>query len=165
MVRTSGYKYLKQEYGVLCRKLPAESIESRLSYSINHLNDVYSGGSESEISRRSWIQMILHSTCILAANRGCMHFCTIVEHRMTVSMSLRWFQRWASTKHQRFIVISILQSHGWIVASIWRRSIRRLSRDNGNRHTPCPIIEMSVNGGSTISGLISWIISGLGNGI
>jgi len=27
--------------------------------------------------------------------------CTIVEHPMTVSMSLRWAQRWASTERQR----------------------------------------------------------------
>jgi hypothetical protein len=60
MVRKSGYKYLKLVHGVLCRKLPAESVETRWTYVIDHVNDVYSGGSETEISRRSWIQMILH---------------------------------------------------------------------------------------------------------
>ena len=74
MVRKSGYKYLKLVHGVLCRKLPAESVETRCTYVINQVNDVYSGGSETEISRRSWIQMKLHRNCILAANRGCMHF-------------------------------------------------------------------------------------------
>jgi hypothetical protein len=74
MLRTSGYNYLKLMNGVLCRKLPAESIEIRLTYVINDVNDVYCGGSQTEISRRSWIQMILHRNCILAANRGCMHY-------------------------------------------------------------------------------------------
>jgi len=60
MVRKSGYKYLKLVYGVLCRKLPAESVETRWTYVIDHVNDVYSGGLETEISRRSLIQMILH---------------------------------------------------------------------------------------------------------
>jgi hypothetical protein len=27
---------------------------------MNHVHDMYSGGSETEIFRRSWIQMILH---------------------------------------------------------------------------------------------------------
>jgi hypothetical protein len=74
MVRKSGYNYLKLVHGVLCCKLLGESIERRWTYIINHVNDVYSGGSETEISRRSWIQMILHRNRILAAYRGCMHF-------------------------------------------------------------------------------------------
>jgi hypothetical protein len=89
MVRTSGYKYLKIVYGFLRSKLLAESVETRWCYVGNHVNDVYSGGSYTEMSRRSWIQMIIHRNCILAANRGYMHFCTIVEHPMTGSMSLR----------------------------------------------------------------------------
>jgi len=60
MVRKSDYKYLKVVNGVLCGKLPAESVEMRLTYVIDHVNDLYIGGSETEISRRSWIQMILH---------------------------------------------------------------------------------------------------------
>jgi hypothetical protein len=50
MVSKSGYKYQKQVQGVLCHKLPAESIETRWTYVIDHVNDVYSGGSETEIS-------------------------------------------------------------------------------------------------------------------
>jgi len=92
-------------------------------------------------------------------------FCTIVEHPMTLSMSLRWAQRWASKERQRFIVISIQQSLSCIVASIQRRSIGWLSRDNGRPHPHCPIIEMCVNEASTISGLTSWMITGLCNGI
>jgi len=64
----SGYKYLKLVHGLLCRKLTAESIETRWSYVTNHVNDMYCGGSETRISRRSWIQIILHRNCILAAN-------------------------------------------------------------------------------------------------
>jgi len=60
MVRKSGYKYLKLVHGGLCGKLPAERVETRWTYIIDHVNDVYSGGSETEISRRSWIQMIFH---------------------------------------------------------------------------------------------------------
>jgi hypothetical protein len=89
MVRMSGYKYLKLVHGFLRRKLPAERVEMRWSYVIIYVKDVNSGGSETEMSRRSRIQMILYRTCILAANRGCMHFCTIVEHPMTVSRSVR----------------------------------------------------------------------------
>jgi len=60
MVRKSGYKYLELVDGVLCRKLPAESVETRWTYVIAHVNHMYSGGSETKISRRSWIQMIFH---------------------------------------------------------------------------------------------------------
>jgi hypothetical protein len=70
----SGYKYLILVLGFLCHKLPAESVEMRLCCVIFHVNDVYSGGSETEISRRSWIEMILPKNRILAINRGCMHF-------------------------------------------------------------------------------------------
>jgi hypothetical protein len=72
MVRKSGYKYLKLVHGVLCRKVPAETVEMQWTYVTDHVNDVNSGGSEAEISRRSWIQIILHRHCILAANRGYM---------------------------------------------------------------------------------------------
>jgi hypothetical protein len=60
MVRKSGYKYQKLVHGVLCRKLLAESVETQWTYIVDHANEVYGGGSETEISRRSWIQMILH---------------------------------------------------------------------------------------------------------
>ena len=92
-------------------------------------------------------------------------FCTIVEHPMTVSMSLRWAQRWVSMERQRCIVISIQQSPGCIDASIQRRSIGRLRGENGKQHAPCAVIEMSINVASTISGLTSWIMTGLCNGI
>jgi len=70
----------------------------------------------------------------------------------------------ASTVRQRFIVISIQQSTGCIVASIQRRSIGRLSTEIVKPHPHCPIIDMSVNGASTISGLTSWTITWLCNG-
>jgi len=74
MVRTSGYKYLKLMHRFLCGKLPAESTETRWTYVIHHANDMYSGGSETEMSRRFWIQIIIHKHSILAANKDCMHF-------------------------------------------------------------------------------------------
>jgi len=74
MVRTSGDTYVNLVHGILCRELPAESFETRWKYIINHVHDLYSGGSETVMSRRSWIQMIIHRNCILAANKGCMHF-------------------------------------------------------------------------------------------
>jgi hypothetical protein len=50
MVRKSGYKYVKLVHGVLCRELLAKSVEMRWHYVIKHVNDMYSGGSETEIS-------------------------------------------------------------------------------------------------------------------
>jgi hypothetical protein len=58
MVRTLGYKYQKLVHEFLCHQLPAESVETRWSNFIYQLNDVYSGGSETEMSPRSWIQII-----------------------------------------------------------------------------------------------------------
>ena len=58
----------------LCDKLPAESAEMPWTYVILHSNDVNSGGSETEMSRRFWIQMILHRNGILAAKQDCMDF-------------------------------------------------------------------------------------------
>jgi hypothetical protein len=50
---------------------------------------VYSGSLETEIFGISWISMIIYRNGMLAASKDCMHSCTIVEHPMTVSMSLR----------------------------------------------------------------------------
>jgi hypothetical protein len=91
-------------------------------------------------------------------------FCTIVEHPITDSRSLRYAQRSASMERQRFIVISIQLSPSCIVASI-ERSIGQLSGENDKSHAHCPVIEMSVNWASMISGLTSWKITGLFNGI
>jgi len=74
MVRTLGYKYLKIIHGFSCHKVPAESADMRWTYVIDDANDVYSSGSEIELSGRSWIQMIIHRTSILAANKVWMHF-------------------------------------------------------------------------------------------
>jgi len=51
----SHYKCLKLVHGFLCGKLPAKSAEMRWTYVIHHANDVYGGGSETEMSRRFWI--------------------------------------------------------------------------------------------------------------
>jgi len=74
MVRTSGYKYLKLGHGFLSVKLPAERTETGSTYIIHHANDVYGGGSETEMSRRFWIQMIIHRNGILAAKKDCMDY-------------------------------------------------------------------------------------------
>jgi len=74
MLRTSGYKYLKLVDVILCREIPAKSVEMRWTYIICHANDVYSGGSETKMSQRSWIQMIIHRNGMLAAKRDYMHF-------------------------------------------------------------------------------------------
>ena len=70
----SGYKYRKLVHGLCLRKVPAESAQTRSISLIHQANDVYSGGSETELSQRSWIQMIIHKNGILAANKDCMQF-------------------------------------------------------------------------------------------
>ena len=72
MVRTLQYKNLQLVHGFSCGKLPAESAEMRCTYVIHHANDVYSGGSKTRMSRRYWIQMIIHANGILAAKKDCM---------------------------------------------------------------------------------------------
>jgi len=74
MVRTSHYKYQKLVHGFSCGKLPAESTEMRWTYLIQHANDIHSGGSETEMSQRFRIQMIIHSNHILTAKKDCMDF-------------------------------------------------------------------------------------------
>ena len=74
MVRTSGYKYIQLVHGFLCGKLLAESAEMRCTYVIHYANDVYSGGSETVMSQRFWIRMIIHRNGILAAKEDCIYF-------------------------------------------------------------------------------------------
>ena len=50
MVRTSGNKYLQLVHGFVCGELPAGRAEMRWSYIIYYAYDVYSGGSETEMS-------------------------------------------------------------------------------------------------------------------
>jgi len=71
MVRRLGYKYLQLVNGCLCRELPAESADTQWTYLNHHANDVYSGGSEPEMSQRSWIQTIIQRHGILSANNEC----------------------------------------------------------------------------------------------
>jgi len=71
-VTTSGYKYRKLVCRLLFCEGPAESAKMWWIYVIRHPNDMYSGGSETEISQRSWIQKIIHRNGILAANIDCM---------------------------------------------------------------------------------------------
>jgi hypothetical protein len=70
MVRTSGNKYRKLVRGFLYCKLMAERAKMRWICVIRHANDMYCGGLETEISLRSWIQMIIHKNSILAANNN-----------------------------------------------------------------------------------------------
>jgi len=74
MVRTLGYKYLKLLHRFVGGKSPAESAEMQWTYVSHHANDAYSGGSESEMSQRFWIQMITHTYGILAAKKDCLDF-------------------------------------------------------------------------------------------
>jgi len=74
MVRMSGYKYQKLLDGLLCGEVPAESAETRWTYVIHNANDVYSGGSETEMSGRYSIQMLIHRNGLLAATKDCMDF-------------------------------------------------------------------------------------------
>ena len=74
MVRTSGYRYLKLVHGYSCSKLLAESAEMRWTYIIHHAIDMQSGGSETEMTQRFWIQIIIHRNGILAARKDCLHF-------------------------------------------------------------------------------------------
>jgi len=55
-------------------KLPAKSAETQWIYVIDPANEMNSGGSETEMSRRSCIQMVIHRHGILAANEDCMQF-------------------------------------------------------------------------------------------
>jgi len=74
MVKTSRYEYLKLEHAFLCSKLPTESAEMRWTWVIHHANDVYSGGSETGMSRRFWIPIILNRNGILAAKIKCIDY-------------------------------------------------------------------------------------------
>ena len=73
-MRTSGIKYQKLVHGLFGAKLIAESAETRWAYVSHNANDMYSAGSETEMSRRFWIQMIIHRNGILAAKKDCMDF-------------------------------------------------------------------------------------------
>jgi len=86
---------------------------------------------------------------------------TIVEHPMTVSIS--W--RWASMECQQFLVLHVWQSKACKVMSFQRGSIGHLNMLKRQREARWPILNMSINGVSTIFGLASWIITGLCNGI
>jgi len=74
MVRTLGYKYPELVHGFLCRELSAESAETQWIYVSHHANAMYCGCSETEISQRSLIPIMIHRNGILAANNDCMQF-------------------------------------------------------------------------------------------
>jgi len=73
MARTLGYKCLKLVHGFSWSILPTESADTRWTYINHHPNDVYSGGSETEMSPRFWIHMIIHRNSLLAAKKDCMN--------------------------------------------------------------------------------------------
>jgi len=74
MLRTGCYGHLQLVHGFLCSKLPAQSAEIRWTYVIHHPNEVDSDGPESEMSRSSWIQMIIPTNSRLGAKNHCMDF-------------------------------------------------------------------------------------------
>jgi hypothetical protein len=66
-------------------------------------------------------------------------------HPIAESMSCRW----ASTQHQQLRGWHIHQWKGCIVMSIQRGSTPWLYSSKWKRHSPCPILEMTVNSAST----------------
>jgi len=72
MVRTLGYKYLKLVHAFGYHKLLAKSTEMQWIYVIHVGNHVDTGGSDTEMSPRSWIQTIIYRNCLLAANTDSM---------------------------------------------------------------------------------------------
>ena len=50
MVKTLRYKYVKPVHGSLRGKLQGKSAEMRWTYIIHHAKDVYSDGSDTEMS-------------------------------------------------------------------------------------------------------------------
>jgi len=97
-----------------------------------------------------WLSIM--AICIVCAND---------EHPMTVSMSLTW----VSTERQHVLVSPFLQWNGCMVTSFQTGNIGRHCTYTGKQHAHCPILQMSVNGASTILCLASWIITGLCNDI
>jgi len=71
MPRTSSNKFQNLVHLFLGGKLPAERAEMRWTYVIHHGNDIYRGGSETEMSRRFWIRMTIHRNGILAPKKNC----------------------------------------------------------------------------------------------
>jgi len=87
--------------------------------------------------------------------------CTIVEHQRTVSMSLKWAQRWASTECQRFRHCIMENPDGFTATFIHNRIIARLSIQKWLRQHHYYVLEMSIKRASTTSGLASWKMQGL----
>ena len=73
MVRKLGNIYLKQVDSFSYCKLPAESAEMHWMDAISRLDDMHSGGSETEMSQSLWMQMIIHRNLTLAVNNDCMN--------------------------------------------------------------------------------------------
>jgi hypothetical protein len=72
MVRKVGYIYLKPVDGILCRKLSGKSDKTLQTNVIHPPDDVHSGGSEPERSRRIFMHMIIHRNSIVAVNNDFM---------------------------------------------------------------------------------------------
>jgi len=66
--------------------------------------------------------------------------------------------RWASTEHQRFLVLHHWQSVLQSVETIDKCAIGWHYRQKSEPHDPCPILKLSVNGALTTFGLVSWEI-------
>jgi len=157
--RKTGYEYQYLEYRCICSKLPAVSGVTRCAYYVYRSDTVYSGGSETEWPPRigsKWLYietiywLSITTVCILG---------TIVEHPMTVHISLRW----ASTEHQPLLVFPCRQSKQCIVTSFQRGSIGRFSSWKGEWYASCPILNFSINWAFIIIGLHSCLIKWLCN--
>jgi len=73
-LRKSGSFSLKLVYRFICRKILAESANTRRSYVIDRTDDVNSGGSDTERPRCFWIEVILPRHGITAVNNDGMIF-------------------------------------------------------------------------------------------
>jgi len=73
MARKLGNIYLKLAERFVYRKLPAKSAATQWTYVIHGSDDVDCSGSETEMSRSFWMQMIIRRNNILDANKDCMH--------------------------------------------------------------------------------------------
>jgi hypothetical protein len=63
-----------------------------------------------------------------------------------------------STERQRIVVLYVRSFKSHLVITIHNLSISHLHRRKIKWHAPCPIMKISVNWGSMIFSLVSWVI-------
>jgi len=159
IVKKSGSICLTLVDGSVCCNIPAERAKTRRSYVIYWTYEVNSGGSETE---RPWyicMQIIIVWNGMLAVNNDSMNF-----KQYDCALNDCWYVSKVSINGASTIwVWSFWQWKGCIVTLIKRGVIGQLWTYNAKQYARCPIMEMSINGASPISGLNCWIITGLRN--